>query len=197
MENKKQMDLGTGSIKKLLFSMAVPAITAQIINLLYNMVDRIYIGHIPEVGATALTAIGVTMPIIMVVSAFAALISMGGAPRSSIMMGKGDKESAEKILGNCTTALFVMSLILTATVLLFGRPMLMAFGASENTIQYALDYLNIYAIGTLFVQFALGLNTFITAQGFSKISMVTVLVGAVLNIILDPIFIFGFGNPII
>ena len=193
MENKKQMDLGTGSIKKLLFSMAVPAITAQIINLLYNMVDRIYIGHIPEVGATALTAIGVTMPIIMVVSAFAALISMGGAPRSSIMMGKGDKESAEKILGNCTTALFVMSLILTATVLLFGRPMLMAFGASENTIQYALDYLNIYAIGTLFVRFALGLNTFITAQGFSKISMVTVLVGAVLNIILDPIFIFGFG----
>ena len=193
MENKKQMDLGTGSIKKLLFSMAVPAITAQIINLLYNMVDRIYIGHIPEVGATALTAIGVTMPIIMVVSAFAALISMGGAPRSSIMMGKGDKESAEKILGNCTTALFVMSLILTATVLLFGRPMLMAFGASENTIQYALDYLNIYAIGTLFVQFALGLNAFITAQGFSKISMVTVLVGAVLNIILDPIFIFGFG----
>ena len=194
MENKKQMDLGTGSIKKLLFSMAVPAITAQIINLLYNMVDRIYIGHIPEVGATALTAIGVTMPIIMVVSAFAALISMGGAPRSSIMMGKGDKESAEKILGNCTTALFVMSLILTATVLLFGRPMLMAFGASENTIQYALDYLNIYAIGTLFVQFALGLNTFITAQGFSKISMVTVLVGAVLNIILDPIFIFGFDK---
>ena len=193
MENKQQMELGTKSISKLLFSMAIPAITAQVINLLYNMIDRMYIGHIPEVGATALTAVGVTMPIIMVISAFAALVSMGGAPRSSIMMGKGDKDTAEKILGNCTTALVLISVTLTAVGLIFGEKMLMTFGASENTIKYALDYLNIYAFGTLFVQLALGLNAFITAQGFAKMSMLTVLVGAVLNIILDPIFIFGFN----
>lgn len=193
MENKQQNELGTKSISKLLFSMAVPAITAQIINLLYNMVDRMYIGHIPDVGATALTAVGVTMPIIMVISAFAALVSMGGAPRSSIMMGKEDKDGAEKILGNCTTALVFISVTLTALVLIFGEKMLMTFGASENTIKYALDYLNIYAFGTLFVQLALGLNAFVTAQGFAKTSMFTVLVGAVLNIILDPIFIFGFN----
>ena len=171
--------------------MAVPAITAQIINLLYNLVDRMYIGHIEGVGATALTAVGVTMPVIMVISAFAALVSMGGAPRASIMMGKGDKDSAEKIMGNCTTALIFISVTLTAAVLLFGENMLMAFGASENTVGYALEYMNIYACGTLFVQIALGLNAFITAQGFAKTSMITVLVGAVLNIILDPIFIFG------
>lgn len=193
MENKQQMELGTKSISKLLFSMAIPAITAHVINLLYNMIDRMYIGHIPEVGATALTAVGVTMPIIMVISAFAALVSMGGAPRSSIMMGKGDKDTAEKILGNCTTALVLISVTLTAVGLIFGEKMLMTFGASENTIKYALDYLNIYAFGTLFVQLALGLNAFITAQGFAKMSMLTVLVGAVLNIILDPIFIFGFN----
>ncbi len=193
MENKQQSELGTKSIGKLLVSMSVPAITAQIINLLYNLVDRMYIGHIPEVGATALTAVGVTMPIIMVISAFAALVSMGGAPRSSIMMGQGDKDTAEKILGNCTTALVFISIALTVVVLLFGDQMLMTFGASENTIKYALDYLNIYAFGTLFVQLALGLNAFITAQGFAKTSMLTVLVGAILNIILDPIFIFGFN----
>jgi len=193
MKNKQQSELGTKSIKKLLFSMAVPAITAQIINLLYNLVDRMYIGHIPDVGATALTGVGVTMPIIMVISAFAALVSMGGSPRSSIMMGKGDKDTAEKILGNCTTALVLISIILTAVVLIFGENMLMAFGASKNTVNYALDYLKIYAYGTLFVQLALGLNAFITAQGFAKTSMLTVLVGAILNIILDPIFIFGFN----
>lgn len=193
MKNKQQNELGTKSISKLLFSMAIPAITAQIINLLYNMVDRMYIGHIPNVGATALTGVGVTMPIIMVIAAFAALVSMGGAPRSSIMMGKGDKDTAEKILGNCTTALVFISVILTAVVLIFGEKMLMTFGGSKNTIKYALDYLNIYAYGTLFVQLALGLNAFITAQGFAKISMLTVLVGAILNIILDPIFIFGFN----
>ena len=191
MKNKQQNELGTKNIGKLLFSMAVPAITAQIINLLYNMVDRMYIGHIPDVGATALTAIGVTMPIIMVISAFAALVSMGGAPRSSIMMGKDDKDTAEKILGNCTSALVIISVTLTVLVLIFGKKMLMTFGASENTIKYALDYLNIYAFGTLFVQLALGLNAFITAQGFAKTSMLTVLVGAILNIVLDPIFIFG------
>jgi len=193
MENKQQNELGTKNISKLLFSMAIPAITAKIIYLLYNMVDRMYIGHIPNVGATALTAVGVTMPIIMVISAFAALVSMGGAPRSSIMMGKGDKDTAEKILGNCTSALVFISIALTAVVLIFGEKMLMTFGASENTINYALDYLNICAYGTLFVQLALGLNAFITAQGFAKTSMLTVLVGAILNIILDPIFIFVFN----
>lgn len=191
MNNRHNNELGNEKIRSLLFKMAVPAITAQIINLLYNLVDRMYIGHIEGVGATALTAVGVTMPVIMVISAFAALVSMGGAPRASIMMGKGDKDSAEKIMGNCTTALVFISVILTAAVLLFGENMLMAFGASENTVEYALDYMNIYACGTIFVQIALGLNAFITAQGFAKISMITVLVGAVLNIILDPIFIFG------
>lgn len=187
MNNRHNSELGNEKISSLLFRMAVPAITAQIINLLYNLVDRMYIGHIEGVGATALTAVGVTMPVIMVISAFAALISMGGAPRASIMMGKGDRDSAEKIMGNCTTALIFISVILTAAVLLFGENMLMAFGASENTVGYALEYMNIYAYGTLFVQIALGLNAFITAQGFAKTSMITVLVGAVLNIILDPI----------
>ena len=191
MNNRHNNELGNEKISSLLFRMAVPAITAQIINLLYNLVDRMYIGHIEGVGATALTAVGVTMPVIMVISAFAALVSMGGAPRASIMMGKGDKDSAEKIMGNCTTALVFISAVLTAAVLLFGENMLMAFGASENTVGYALDYMNIYACGTIFVQIALGLNAFITAQGFAKISMITVLVGAVLNIVLDPIFIFG------
>ena len=191
MNNRHNNELGNEKISSLLFRMAVPAITAQIINLLYNLVDRMYIGHIEGVGATALTAVGVTMPVIMVISAFAALVSMGGAPRASIMMGKGDRDSAEKIMGNCTTALIFISVTLTAAVLLFGENMLMAFGASENTVGYALEYMNIYACGTLFVQIALGLNAFITAQGFAKISMITVLVGAVLNIILDPIFIFG------
>ena len=191
MNNRHNSELGNEKISSLLFRMAVPAITAQIINLLYNLVDRMYIGHIEGVGATALTAVGVTMPVIMVISAFAALVSMGGAPRASIMMGKGDRDSAEKIMGNCTTALIFISVTLTAAVLLFGENMLMAFGASENTVGYALEYMNIYACGTLFVQIALGLNAFITAQGFAKTSMITVLVGAVLNIILDPIFIFG------
>lgn len=191
MPIQEENKLGTENIKKLLFSMTLPAITAQIINLLYNMVDRIYIGHIKDVGPVALTAIGVTTPVLLVVSAFAALVSMGGAPRASIMMGKGDKETAEKILGNSAVALAVMSILLTMIVLLFAERMLMAFGASENTIDYALDYLNIYALGTIFVQFSLGLNTFITAQGFSKISMYTVLIGALLNIVLDPILIFG------
>lgn len=190
IDKKEQNDLASKSIKKLLFSMALPAILAQLINLLYNMVDRIYIGHIKDVGAYALTGVGVTMPIIMLVSAFAALISMGGAPRASISMGKGDNEEAEAILGNCTSALVIISLLLTALILIFARPMLMIFGASENTIKYSLDYINIYAIGTIFVQLALGLNAFITAQGFAKVSMITVVIGAVLNIVLDPIFIF-------
>ncbi|MBS6643838.1 MAG: MATE family efflux transporter [Clostridiaceae bacterium] len=188
----KETNLGTEKVGKLLFQLAVPAITAQIINVMYNMVDRMYIGHIPEVGTAALTGVGVTMPIIMAIAAFASFVSMGGAPRSSIMMGQNDNEGAEKILGNCTTMLVGIAVLLTGVFLLFGKPILMLFGASENTIPYAWAYMQIYSVGTLFVQLALGLNAFITAQGYAKTSMYTVLIGAVCNIILDPIFIFGF-----
>ncbi|MCI5700481.1 MAG: MATE family efflux transporter [Lachnospiraceae bacterium] len=190
-DQSRENDLGTKPVGKLLFSLALPAITAQIVNVLYNMVDRIYIGHIPVIGAQALTGVGVTMPIIMLISAFAALVSMGGAPRASIMMGKGQKATAQQILGNCMTALIIAAAILTAVVLLFGRDLLLMFGASENTIEYAWAYMAVYAWGTVFVQISLGMNAFITAQGFSKISMLTVVIGAVCNIILDPIFIFG------
>lgn len=190
----KQMnaDLGNGSIGKLLFQLSVPAIAAQIINVLYNMVDRAYIGHIPEIGTQALTGVGVTMPVIMCISAFAALVSMGSAPRAGIMLGKKDSESAEKILGNSFFSLIVVAILLTAAILLFGEPILMLFGASENTISYALDYINIYALGTIFVQITLGMNAFISTQGFAKTSMLTVAIGAIINIILDPILIFGF-----
>lgn len=189
----KNEQLANAPIGKLLFSLSLPAIMAQLINVLYNMVDRMYIGHIPNIGANALTGVGVTMPIIMAVSAFAALVSMGGAPRAAIMMGKGKKEEAEQILGNCTALLFFIALLLTILILIFKKPLLLLFGASENTLRYASDYITIYAIGTLFVQFALGLNAFITTQGFAKISMFTVLIGAIINIILDPIFIFIFS----
>lgn len=192
METKHENELGTKRIGKLLFSMSVPAIISQIVNVLYNMVDRMYIGHIPEIGADALTGVGVTMPLILAISAFAALVSMGSAPRASILMGKKKNEAAEKILGNSTAALVLMALLLTVVVLVYGEDMLRLFGASDNTIGHALDYMRIYAVGTIFVQLALGLNAFITAQGFAKISMLTVTIGAVANIILDPIFIFGF-----
>lgn len=184
--------LGTESIGKLLFKLAVPAVTAQIINMLYNVVDRIYIGHIPNEGALALTGVGVCLPIIMIITAFAALISIGGAPRASIFMGKGDNESAEKTLGNCFSLQICISAVLTVVLLIWNRDMLLMFGASENTISYATNYMTIYAIGTVFVQLTLGMNAFISAQGFAKTSMFTVLIGAVCNIILDPILIFVF-----
>lgn len=187
----REVDLGRDRIGKLLFNLAFPAILAQLINVLYNMVDRMYIGHIPNVGNVALTGVGVTMPVIMCISAFAALVSMGGAPRASIMLGKGKKEEAEKILGNCTTMLLIISVTLTTLFLLFGRSILLMFGASESTIGYAWAYMQIYTCGTIFVQLALGLNAFINAQGYAKIGMMTVAIGAVCNIILDPIFIFG------
>lgn len=184
--------LGTEPVGKLLLKLALPTVAAQLINMLYNIVDRIYIGHIPNVGSLALTGVGVCMPIIMIVSAFAALVSTGGAPRASICMGKGDKASAENILGNCFSMQILVSLILTVILLLGNRTFLMAFGASENTIEYAVSYMNIYAVGTIFVQLTLGMNAFITAQGFAKTGMLSVLIGAVSNILLDPIFIFGF-----
>ncbi|MDO4261360.1 MAG: MATE family efflux transporter [Eubacteriales bacterium] len=192
MEDNKEL-LGSAPIGRLLLKMAVPTVAAQLINMLYNIVDRIYIGHIPGEGSLALTGVGVCMPIIMVVSAFAALISSGGAPRASIFMGKGDMESARRTLGSCFSLQIILSAVLTAVLLLWNREFLMAFGASGNTIGYATDYMNIYAVGTIFVQLTLGMNAFITAQGFASTGMKTVLLGAVCNIILDPILIFGFG----
>ena len=190
--NQEKDFLGTMPVGRLLWKLAIPTVTAQVINMLYNIADRIYIGHIPEVGAAALTGVGVCMPLIMIVTAFAAFAGFGGAPRASIYMGKGDHASAEKTLGNCFVIQCIISVLLTAALLLWNRDFLMAFGASENTIEYGVNYMNIYAIGTIFVQMTLGMNAFITAQGFAKTGMLSVLIGAVANIILDPIFIFVF-----
>jgi putative MATE family efflux protein len=189
----KGADLAHGNVRKLLFSLALPTITSQIVNMLYNLVDRVYIGHIQPadtIGALALTGVGVCFPIILLISAFAALMGMGGAPRASIQEGRGDVAGAEQIMGNCLTMLVVTSLVLTAVFQLFAEPLLLTFGGSENTISYALDYMRIYTMGTLFVQVTLGMNAFITAQGFTSVSMKTVLIGALLNTILDPVFIF-------
>ena len=190
--NDNKSFLGTEPIGKLLMKLALPTVAAQLINMLYNIVDRIYIGHIPGDGALALTGVGVCMPIIMIVSAFAALVGNGGAPRATIYMGKKDNDTAERILGNCFTAQIIISAVLTMVLLIWNRDLLLAFGASENTIDYAVAYMNIYAFGTVFVQITLGMNLFITAQGFAKTGMLSVLLGAVTNIILDPVFFFGF-----
>ena len=163
----KQQNMGTGSIPKLLAQLAIPAVVAQIINLLYNIVDRIYIGHINDIGSLALTGVGVCMPIIMIISAFAALIASGGAPKASIFMGKGDNASAEKIMGGCFSLQLIISAVLTTVLLIWNKDLLLMFGASENTIDYATNYMNIYAIGTLFVQLTLGMGAFITAQGYT------------------------------
>ncbi len=186
----KQNPLGYEPINKLLFRLAIPTITAQLINMLYNIVDRIYIGHMPNDGALALTGLGVTMPIIMIVSAFAALVSAGAAPRASVFMGKKDIDSAEATLGNSVTLLVLVAMVITPVIIIFGKDLLLLFGASQNTINFALDYLNIYAIGTIFVQLTLGLTAFVTAQGFAKEGMISVLIGAICNIVLDPIFIY-------
>ena len=191
-ENSKEF-LRREPLGKLLVKLALPTVAAQLINMLYNIVDRIYIGHIPDIGASALTGVGVCMPLILIVSAFAALVGYGGSPRASIFMGRKDKDSAEKTLGNCFVLQILLSVILTAVLLIWNRDLLMAFGASEKTIGYGVDYMNIYAVGTIFVELTLGMNAFITAQGFAKTGMLSVLIGAVSNIILDPIFIFGLG----
>lgn len=190
---KRQTDLGKDKIGGLIIRLAVPSIAAQLVNALYNIVDRIYIGHIDVIGSAALTGVGVTFPLILIISAFSALIGMGGAPRAAIKMGAGDNEGAEKILGNCTSVLIGLSVVLTTVFMIFKEPLLMAFGASENTIGYASDYMGIYLIGTISVQLALGLNAFISTQGFATISMATVLIGAITNIVLDPVFIYGFN----
>lgn len=190
--NEKEF-LATDPLGRLLLRLALPTVAAQLINMLYNIVDRIYIGHIPETGALALTGVGVCLPLIMIVSAFAALVGNGGAPRATIAMGQGDKEKAEQILGNCFALQIVVSAILTAILFLGDRAFLLAFGASGNTIDYAVAYMDIYAVGTIFVQMTLGMNAFITAQGFAKEGMLSVLIGAVANILLDPVFIFALG----
>ena len=193
MRTEQENPLGTERVGRLLLRLALPAVTAQLVNMLYNIVDRIYIGHIPDVGAAALTGVGVTFPVIMVIAAFSALIGMGGAPRASIKMGQNDDDGAEEIMGNCLTVLIGISVVLTAVFLLFGRDLLLLFGASGDTIGYASSYMNIYVCGTLFVQLALGMNSFISSQGFAKTSMITVVIGAAINIALDPLFIFTFG----
>ena len=169
MEERESNVLGTAPIGRLMLKLAVPAVAAQFINMLYNIVDRIYIGHIPETGSMALTGVGVCLPIIMIISAFAAFVSSGGAPRASIAMGRGDYDQAQRILGGCFTLQVAISLVLTAVLLIWNRPLLLAFGASGNTIEYAAQYMGVYALGTLFVELTLGLNAFITAQGLSLI----------------------------
>ena len=192
--NKSNLNpLANEPVKRLFFKLALPAVIAQIINLLYNLIDRIFIGHIEEVGDVALTGVGITFPIIILISAVSCLCGMGGAPKAAIKMGENDYKGANKILGNCITLTLIFSILLTVLLQIFKEPLLYAFAASDNTFQYAYDYITIYAYGTTFVMISLGLNSFITTQGFSKISMMNVAIGAILNIILDPIFIFGFN----
>lgn len=190
-ERKQDEKLGTAPLGRLIFSLAIPAVIAQLINVVYNLVDRIYIGHIPDVGAQALTGLGLSLPVILLIQAFSALAGMGGAPQASIQLGKGDRNAAEKILGNSVTMLIVFTVILTAGLYLFKTPLLYLFGASDSTIVFAEDYLNIYLVGTVFVMAYQGLNMYISCQGFAKTAMFSVLIGAVLNIGLDPLFIFG------
>lgn len=192
MGNIQQDKLGTEKLGKLIIGMALPAVAAQLINVLYNIVDRIYIGHISGYGDMALTGVGVTFPVIMIIAAFSAFAGMGGAPLASIKLGEKDNEGAEQILGNSTSLLILFSIILTVLFLIIQKPVLYAFGASDNIIGYAVDYLTIYLIGTVFVQMSVGLNTFISCQGNAKIAMLSVLIGAIINIVLDPIFIFVF-----
>ena len=189
--SSNKTDLGSGNVRSLLLTLAIPAVVAQVINLLYNIVDRIYIGHIPESGTNALTGVGLCLPILMLVNAFATLAGGGGAPRAAIAMGQGKKEDAENILGNCFSTLIIIAIILTVTLSLTAEPLLWLFGASENTIPYAMDYMRIYLLGSIFVLIVMGMNPFLTTQGFAKFAMITTVIGAVINIVLDPIFIFG------
>ena len=192
-QEKPKQNLGTGSIGKLLAQLAIPAVVAQIVNLLYNIVDRIYIGHMPEVGADALTGVGLFMPILMLVNAFAMMAGAGGAPRAAIAMGQGDHDRAEKIMANCFTMLLIFAVVLTGVFYVSAPALLKLFGASEVTLPYALSYARIYILGSVCVLVVMGMNTFITTQGFAKISMMTTVIGAVINIVLDPIFIYGLG----
>lgn len=190
--NEHENKLASAPVGRLLFELALPAIAAQIVNLLYNMVDKIYIGHIPKEGSLALTGLGIAFPIIILIAAFSALFGFGGAPRAAIEMGRGNHESAEEIMGNSLCSLVATGLFLTVLFWVFGDAFLYLFGASESTIVYASGYLHIYVLGSVFVMITTGMNAFITSQGFARMGMFTTLIGAGLNIILDPIFIFGF-----
>ena len=190
MSHAEQSPLATAPLGRLMVQLAIPAVIGQLVNLLYNLVDRVYIGHIPGEGAMALTGLGLCTPIILLVSAFSGFVSMGGAPRAAMALGKGDREKAERVLGSGVTLLLVFSLTLTVGFLLGKEPILYLFGASDDTIPYANHYLSIYLLGTVFVQLALGLNSFISCQGQARIAMLSVIIGAVSNIVLDPIFIF-------
>ena len=186
-----KQDMGTGSVKKLMVKMAVPALVGQVVNLLYNIVDRIYIGHLPEIGADALTGVGLFSPILMLITAIAMMVGSGGAPRAAIAMGQGDKERAEKIMGNSVTVLMIMAVGLTGVVYFAAPTLLRWFGASDATLPYAVEYGRIYILGSVFVLTVMGMNVFITTQGFAQISMLTTVIGAVINIVLDPILMFG------
>ena len=192
MENVKRPNMGEGNVKSLLLKMAIPAVLAQVVNLLYNIVDRIYIGHMPEAGDLALTGVGLFTPILMLITAFAMLCGSGGAPNAGIALGRGDKEKAEKIMGNCFTLLMGIAVVLTIVFYIFAPDLLKLFGGSENTLPYAIDYARIYILGSVFVLIVMGMNVFITAQGNAKVAMLTTVIGAVVNIVLDPIFIFAF-----
>ena len=192
MKETSSRDLGSGSIRGWMGRLALPALVAQIVNLLYNIVDRIYIGHLPEIGAAALTGVGLFAPILMLITAFAMMVGSGGAPRAAIAMGKGQPEEGEKILGNSFTLLILLTLVLTPVMYFAAPALLPLFGASENTLPYALAYGRIYILGSVFVLLVMGMNVFISTQGFAKISMLSTVIGAVINIVLDPIFMFVF-----
>ncbi len=182
--------LANGKVLPLLIKMAIPVAIAQIVNALYSLVDRMYIGHIPDIGTTALTGLGITFPIIMIITAFSNLIGMGGAPLASIKIGERDEKSAQEIMGTSFTALLAVGAVLTVVFYVFKDPLLMAFGASEDTLPYASEYMGVYVLGTIFVMISLGMNSFINAQGFTRMGMATIVIGAIINIVLDPIFIF-------
>lgn len=189
-EDKVSNILETMSVGRLFVKMAVPAVLSQLINILYNLVDKMFIGHMRTGGAEALAGLGVTTPVILFLSAFAALVSMGGAPKAAIALGKNERDMAERIMGSCMAFLLIISVFLTAGMLIWGKDILLLFGASEDTISYAVEYMRIYCLGTVFIQLSLGLNTFITTQGYARISMVNVAIGAVINVILDPVLIY-------
>ena len=192
MNNKYEERLGTERMLPLVFKMALPAVAAQFVNLLYSIVDRIYIGHIPGIGTDALAGVGVTTSLIILISSFSAIVGGGGAPLAAIALGQGDRVRAGKILGNGFVLLILFTLLTSVIAYTFMEPILLFTGASENTLEYAVDYLSIYLLGTIFVEISTGLNSFINAQGRPAIAMFSVLIGALLNIILDPIFIFWF-----
>lgn len=190
MKNKYEARLDTERMLPLVFKMALPAVAAQFVNLLYNIVDRIYIGHIPEIGTNALAGIGVTTSIVILISSFSAIVGAGGSPLAAIALGQGDRERAGKIVGNGFILLILFTIFTSLITYTFMEPILLFTGASKYTLGYAVDYLSIYLLGTLFVEISTGLNAFINAQGRPSIAMCSVLIGALLNIVLDPIFIF-------